>query len=262
MNEIKKHFNKCTLFLSVFISSLCTVLFLSAGEMNVISNRQPFIAAGHHSGGRHGGGHHSGHHGSRHHGSHHARHQSHARHSHSNHSLHTSRHTHAQTHINSDVPHFIPEVHHGQPFLNFSEPEDTPVIIHHGQPFLDQAPPQTEPAPPAVLEYNPPPEPSSPPVPPIQLTQEPPKIMKKIFSSKRYPPGRIPIPIQQSIVDACRNKYFDPNEKDPFMIHMNYILWRACINEAVDRYFIQHPATEEEKQQMEQEKPLPIPPPA
>lgn len=140
--------------------------------------------------------------------------------------------------------------------------------------------PSYEPSPPPPLYYpqmadpvpsEPPPDtvivvPQTEP-PPMEMSQVPPEtekappIMKKIFSSRNYPPGRIPRAIQRALIKSCYEKYYDKTETDSFMKFMNKSLVTACITEGVDRYFQQHPATEEEMKQPEPEPPK-IPPPA
>lgn len=105
--------------------------------------------------------------------------------------------------------------------------------------------------------------------PPIQLSKKPPeksppqatqmKLPRKVAVDLR----KLPPEIKEAVSKSCLKRYFDPDEIDSFMDQINYNLYIACVVEAINRYFQQHPGGPkgEPQEQAPQEPQTPQEPP-
>lgn len=105
--------------------------------------------------------------------------------------------------------------------------------------------------------------------PPFELSQKPPEESPPQVIQKKLSPKvdlrQLPQEIRTAVFSSCFKRYWDPNEKDPFMKNLNYNFIVACVVETMNRYLQQHPGgpppQEQEPPETPQPQASPQPPP-
>lgn len=261
MNMIKKRLHQCAVCFSIII-----VGFVGMGptfnmngapqnDSSEIASSMGGSGGGRHSGGGHrGGGHRGG-------GGKHSRHGGgHRRSGHHGGSRHTSSHRFAphgryESYPQVYTPQIYPQMGPSYEPPTYA-PAEPPVLLY---PQMAETPPEEPPPNP-----QPPPEETPPSVPrklPPKMSKS--QVIQKVSTVKAV--GRIPDKIRQAVLTSCVDRYFDADETDPFMDYMNFNLAVACVTEAIERYYKQHPIQPQNPPAQEEKKepqyPY-IPPPA